>query len=91
MADGAYLLKLDEATSIRLRQAAQEAGLSPEDYAAGTLSSVLGAGPHITSVRDVSEATRRLADYDRTGVFVDGDEALDAFVKTVEMRAARRA
>jgi hypothetical protein len=39
---------------------------------------------------DWTEANRRLAEYDRTGEFVDAETALDAFVAAVDSDAARR-
>lgn len=90
MADGAITLTLDDETVRRLDEAARRAGVSPEAYAADLLSAVVteeatGIGPH-----DWTEANRRLAEYDRTGEFLEAGPALDAFVAEIEARASRR-
>lgn len=90
MADGAFTVKLDAETTARLRRAAELAGQSPEDYAAEALASALVEGQDGGVPEQAAEAMRRLADYDRTGAFVDGDLALDRFVARVEAQAARR-
>lgn len=90
MADGPLILNLDESTDRRLQEAARDAGISREAYAAKAIASTLPVGLQ-TQRFDVEEATRRLEDYDRTGDYLDGEAVLDAFVAEVEARAACRA
>ncbi|CAN5239092.1 hypothetical protein BH10PSE1_BH10PSE1_26630 [soil metagenome] len=85
MADGALTLNLDDATARRLADAARQAGMTPEAYALERILADLTPPAH-----DWTEADRRLAEYDRTGEFIDAAEALDAFVASVDARAAAR-
>ena len=86
MADGALTLNLDDETTRKLDVAAHLAGMTPEAYVLDRLAADLTAHR-----LDWTEADRRLAEYDRTGQFVDAVDTLDAFVARVDDRAARRA
>jgi len=78
MADGGLKLELDEALSERLRAAAAAADRSIGDFAAQLISRGLDD--------QWSEAISRLAEYDRTGEYVDADEALSAFRSAISAR-----
>ena len=90
MADGAITLTLDDETVRRRDEAARRAGVTPEAYAAGLLSAVVTEEAGETPLHDWTEANRRLAEYDRTGEFVEAGPALDAFVAEVRARTSQR-
>lgn len=70
--------------------------MSAEAYAAQILERALAAdgvkedAAVFQSAHDWTEADRRLAEYDRTGEYIDAAEFLDAFVADVEARIAAR-
>jgi len=68
MADGDFKLELSEELGRRLKAAAEAAGLSAEAFASALIAQGLGD--------DWAEASVSLADYDRTGAYVDAREAL---------------
>lgn len=84
------ILTLPQETIDRLKIEAARAGMDIEDWATRRLGLSEEAAPFTRADDDASEALRRLARYDETGEFVDGDEALNAFVAEVEARAATR-
>ena len=94
MADGAvtYTVTVDAATAERFNAAAREAGVAPETFAAELIEDVGAAVGMSEAARkfQFDQATIALAEYDRTGRFVDGQTVLDAFVAKVEARAALR-
>lgn len=96
MADTVLTVFPSDETLRRLPVAAEAAGLSVEACAAQILERALADdgvkedAAVFQSAHDWTEADRRLAEYDRTGEYVDADEALDAFVASVDARAARR-
>ncbi|HWF77183.1 MAG TPA: hypothetical protein VN694_08400 [Caulobacteraceae bacterium] len=71
MADDGFRVELSAELGAKLEAAARSAGLSPNAYANELISQVLGGG-------DWREAKEALAHYDRTGEFVDADQALSA-------------
>jgi len=71
MADDGFKVELSAELGAELAAAARSAGLSPDGYANELISQVLSGG-------DWREAKEALAHYDRTGEFVDSDEALSA-------------
>lgn len=83
MADGALTLTLDDETAARLETAARQAGLTPEAYAAATLSDALETWPP-GAPYDTTEAERRLAEYDRTGEYVSFEDWAADFEAEVE-------
>jgi len=68
MADGGLTIELDAELAARLREAAKAAGRSTEDYASELIAQGLAD--------DWAEARASLAEYDRTGDYVDAKEAL---------------
>jgi hypothetical protein len=68
MADGGFTVELDAELGARLKRAAEVAGRSVEDYAA----ELIAQGLH----DDWAETRASLEHYDRTGEYVDADEAL---------------
>jgi predicted transcriptional regulator len=71
MADGGLTIELDEALTERLRAAASAAGESLQDYAINALKAAAGDG--------WDEAVARLAEYRRTGRYLDAEEAMKGF------------
>lgn len=86
----ALTLNLTDETLDHLKAEAAKAGMAVEDWAARRLGMAKEASPFVRGYSDATEALKRLAEYDRTGDFVDGEEALNAFVAEVEARAAAR-
>jgi len=78
MADDGFRIELDEALGARLREAANAAGQSTDAYASTLISQALDDR--------WAEAKARLAEYDRTGEYVDAKEAMAA----VRARIAER-
>jgi plasmid stability protein len=72
MADGELILRLDDETLRRLREAAAAAGASVEDYAADVLA-------HSAVDGGVAEDLSILEEYRRTGVSYSVEEGLAAF------------
>jgi hypothetical protein len=68
MADGGLTIELDASLSARLRDAAEAAGQSADEFAACILAEALA--------HDWASARASLADYDRTGEFADARQAL---------------
>jgi hypothetical protein len=68
MADGDFKLELSEELGRRLKAAAEAAGLSAQAFASALIAQGLGDA--------WAEANASLADYDRTGDYVDAREAL---------------
>lgn len=89
MADGALTLTLDDETAARLETAARQAGLTPEAYAAATLSDALETWPP-GAPYDTTEAERRLAEYDRTGEYVTLEDAMARFEEELQSRLAAK-
>jgi len=83
MADGELTLKLDDETARRLQAAADAAGRSVGDYAAGLISEGL-------TDTSWTESLRRLDEYDRTGESITVEEALAHFDSELEERLAAR-
>ena len=77
MADGGLTIELDAALGARPREAAEAVGRSAEDYASALIAQGLGDG--------WAEARASLAEYDRTGEYVDAKQALaDSRARLVE-------
>jgi hypothetical protein len=77
MADGGLTIELDAALGARLREAAEAVGRSAEEYASTLIAQGLAD--------EWAEARASLADYDRTGDYVEAKEALaDARARLVE-------
>ena len=79
MADGEFVVKLDDATAVRLRAAADAAGQSVDDYAAEVLAE------HVAD-EDIDEDLGILAEYERTGVSHSVEEGMAAFDGAVRRR-----
>ncbi len=90
MADGALTLPLDDDMARRLSEAAQRAGMTPEAYALDRLSKALDSATAHQSDLDWTEADRRLADYDRTGIAYPLDDVLIEVRADLESRLAAR-
>jgi hypothetical protein len=71
MADGGLTIEIDAALGARLRDAAEAAGQSAAEYASELIAQGLGDG--------WAQARASLADYDRTGEYVDAREAMQSF------------
>jgi predicted transcriptional regulator len=71
MADGGLKIELDAALGARLRDAADAAGQSTDEYASTLIAQALD--------EDWAEARAGLAHYDRTGEYVDAKEAMASF------------
>ena len=77
MADGGLTIELDAELATRLREAAKAAGRSTDDYASELISQGLA--------EDWTDARSSLAEYDRTGEYVDATQALaDSWARLVE-------
>jgi hypothetical protein len=83
MADGDLILKLDDETSRRLKEAAEAAGRPVSEYAA----ELIGVGLN----SDWTESIAALAEYDRTGVSYSLEEGMAAFDAAVEARFGQKA
>jgi uncharacterized protein (DUF1778 family) len=82
MADGGLNLTIDDALAQRLRAAADAAGESVQDYAINALKAAADDG--------WDEAVARLAEYRRTGRYLDADEAMKGFREAVRERLRAR-
>jgi predicted transcriptional regulator len=71
VADDGFKIELDPDLGSQLQDAARAAGVSTDAYASELISQGLGDP-------DWRETMASLAHYDRTGEFVDADEALAA-------------
>jgi len=84
MAYSALTIELDETLASRVRYAADEAGLTPEAYAAEALARAVGEDRW-------AESRRRLEAYDRGEVeAVDLEVALAEFQKAFDDAVAKR-
>ena len=96
MADTVLTVIPSAETFRRLTDAAEAAGVTVEAYAALIIERALELdgvkedAAVFQNAHDWTEADRRLAEYDRTGEYLDAGEALDAFVASVDARAAAR-
>lgn len=81
MADGEVTVKLDAETARRLAEVAEAAGLTVDGFVATLISDHLE--PDV-----LAEAEAAFEEYERTGVSVDAEAALDAFVQRVSSRSA---
>lgn len=81
MADDGYKIELNADLGAQLEAAARAAGLSVDAYAAELISEALGDP-------DWRETRESLDHYDRTGEFVDLDEALAAAKARLMQRLA---
>ncbi|MDP3746836.1 MAG: TraY domain-containing protein [Phenylobacterium sp.] len=81
MADGELTLKLDDETARRLQAAADAAGRSVGDYAAGLIAEGLD-GDHWQGAREA------LAEFDRTGESFDAETTMAEFRASVARRVA---
>lgn len=96
MSDRTLTIPLSDDLLRRLTVAAEAAGLSVEAFAAMIVKAAFAPdglaeeAAAFEGAPDWTQADRRLADYDRTGEFVDAETALDAFVAAVDSDAARR-
>jgi len=83
MADGGFTIELDAALGARLREAAEAVGRSAEDYASELIAQGLAD--------DWAEARASLANYDRSGEYVDARTALaDSRAELVQRLERRR-
>jgi len=82
MADGGLNLSIDNDLAKRLRAAADAAGESVQDYAINALKAATDDG--------WAETHASLAEYDRTGEYIDADVALANFRAELERRLAAR-
>lgn len=80
MADGELTLTLDDETARRLQEAADAAGLTVGEFAAGLIGAGLGDR--------WSGARAALAEYDQTGVSYSLAEGMAAFDAAVTARLA---
>lgn len=71
MADDGFKIEVDADLGAQLQAAAHAAGVSADAYASKLISQGLGDP-------DWRETRESLSHYDRTGEFVDADEALKA-------------
>jgi hypothetical protein len=78
MADGGVMIELDAALGARLREAAEAAGQSADEYAAALIAQGLDDG--------WNETRESLAHYDRTGEYVEAGQALTAFRAALTQR-----
>ena len=82
MADGGLKIELDEDLAQRVKDAAEAVGQSADQFANELIAKSLDDG--------WAEARASLAEYDRTGEYVDADVALADFRKELERRLAAR-
>ena len=71
MADGSVTIELDADLGARLKAAAEASGRSPGELASALIEEAL-AGPDA----DWAETKAALAEYDRTGEYVDAKTAM---------------
>lgn len=83
MADGELTLKLDDETARRLREAADAAGLSVDDYVQDLIRDGLDHGDWDEDVRIADES-------ERTGEYVSLEEGLRQFEDDLEARLAAK-
>ena len=88
MADGDLTLKLDDDTARRLKNAAEAAGRSVDDYVQELIREGLTA--KASDDDDSAEDIRILEDYDRTGVSCSVEEGLAVFDAAMKVYLARR-
>jgi predicted transcriptional regulator len=74
MADGSVTIEIDAATAARLKSAAEAAGRSPDEHASLLLAEALRAVDD-----DWAETKAALAEYDRTGEYIDAETAMAQF------------
>lgn len=97
MADPTLTVEFDAPTLARLQAVAAEAGLSVEAYVVQTVTAALSASGVAEAVaafdspHDWTEANRRLAEYDRTGVLIPLEDFLRDFRADLEARLAAKA
>jgi hypothetical protein len=82
MADGGLTIELNEGLAQRVKDAAEALGQSADQFANELIAKSLDDG--------WAEARASLAEYDRTGEYVDADVALADFRKELERRLAAR-
>ncbi|NBU26924.1 MAG: hypothetical protein EBS42_01530 [Caulobacteraceae bacterium] len=87
MADG-FDIHLDEDRARRLAEAATMAGQTPEAFALSVIDEALGLS--VTADLDWAEDMARLTEYDRTGVSIPLDDAMDHVEARIRERAASR-
>nr|WP_309606996.1 hypothetical protein [Phenylobacterium sp.] len=87
MADGDLTLKLDDETARRLKDAAEAAGQSVDDFLQVLIREGLAEA---SQDDDWAEDIRILEDYDRTGVSYSVDEGLAVFDAAMKVHLARR-
>ena len=97
MAGRALIIEFDEPTLARVRSAAAAAGLSVEAYVLERVTAALPAAGVAEAVaafdspHDWTEANRRLAEYDRTGVSIPLEDVLRDVRADLEARLAAKA
>lgn len=97
MATPPLKIQLDPSTSARVEAAAAAANMSVEDYIvqiiadALSTSGVAETAAAFENPHDWTEANRRLAEYDRTGVSIPLEEVLRDFRADLEKRLASKA
>ena len=79
MADTGLIIELDEELGQRLRAAAEAVGRSVNDYVVSLLSGGLD---------DWAEDHARLAEYDRTGEYVEAETVMAEFRESLAERLA---
>ena len=93
MADG-FDIHLNEDQARRLKAAAEAAGVEPTAYALKALEGVIGdisiAGVSEYSAAWVAEDAERWAEYERTGVTIPLEDALQDFHANLARRLAEK-
>ncbi|MGH6956752.1 MAG: hypothetical protein ACREEW_08835 [Caulobacteraceae bacterium] len=82
MADGGFTVELEAERGERLKAAASVAGLSADAYAADLIARALDEG--------WDEAVARLAEYQRTGAFLDAEAEMARFRRVLAERLKAR-
>jgi hypothetical protein len=82
MADGEFLVKLDDEMTRRLQAAAEASGQSVDGFLTGLIADRL-------EVNRFSEALAALEEYDRTGVSHDAATEMAAFRARVAAKVGR--
>jgi predicted transcriptional regulator len=82
MADAGMTIELNEELAQRVKDAAEALGKSADKFANELIAKSMDDG--------WAEARASLAEYDRTGEYVDADVALADFRKELERRLAAR-
>ena len=80
MADDGFTVKIDDALAGEVKAAAAARGVPVETFVREVL---------VNYVEDWSEARDRLAEYDRTGEFIDAGQALAEFREAVAGKSGR--